>query len=157
MKKTKELKKMSRAELLDLLLEAMKENEALKEQIQTLSERLSSREVLISNAGSIAEASLALSGIFDAAQEAADTYLVSLQKTHEAAEQILQSAKKEADLIKEEAERQSAAIIDSAKQRAAEIRARSEKETEEFLRQSREQMNRMIESEKTLKELLERP
>ena len=138
---TKELKKMSRAELLDLLLESSRENEVLKKQVQTLSEQIASRELLISKAGSIAEASLQLSGIFNAAQDAADTYLLSLQKTNENSEQILQRAKAEAAQIKKDAERQSAALIDSARRQAAETKAQSEKEITEMLKQAKEMID----------------
>ncbi len=147
---------MSRAELLDLLLEAMKENEALKQRIQTLTNELSSREILISKAGSIAEASLALSGIFDAAQEAADTYLINLEKTNGASEQILQRAKSEAAQIKKDAERQSAALIDAARRQAAETKAKSEKEVSEMVRQAKEKINQLLEQEASLKELFGR-
>lgn len=126
MKGTKELRKMNRQELLNLLLEATRENEALKEQNEMLSERLASREVLIGNAGSIAEASLQLSGIFGAAQEAADTYLLSLRKISAESEQILQRAREEAARIIKDAEEQSAAAPDEAGRRAEETGTESE-------------------------------
>lgn len=126
MNTSKELKKMSRSELLELLLEATRENEALRKQVDTLMERLSAKEVLISNAGSIAEASLQLSGIFDAAQRAADIYLLSLKKANGDSEQLIQEAQAEAARIKREAERQSAVLLEAAEHQAAKIRAQSE-------------------------------
>lgn len=51
----------------------------LKEMRETLREERESRRIDIEEAGSIAEAALRLSGIFEAAQDAADRYLENLQ------------------------------------------------------------------------------
>ncbi len=95
MDRTKELKRMKRQELLELFLEVTKENEALKEEVRTLKARLESKEIAISNAGSLAEASLRLSGIFEDAQKAADTYLFNLKKANEKPEGIIRGAEQE--------------------------------------------------------------
>lgn len=71
----KELKKLNRTKLLKLLLEVQKENESLREEVDALKAQLEDKQIAIRSAGSIAEASLKLSGIFDAAQKAADLYL----------------------------------------------------------------------------------
>ncbi|MCC9890778.1 hypothetical protein HK150_04705, partial [Streptococcus agalactiae] len=49
--------------------------EKQEKEIQQLKEALDDKKIKISKAGSIAEASLMLSGIFETAQLAADTYL----------------------------------------------------------------------------------
>ena len=74
----KDLKRLTRAELLELLLEQSKELDHLREELDTLREQLEDRQIRIENAGSIAEAALAVSGIFEAAQKAADDYLASI-------------------------------------------------------------------------------
>lgn len=79
----KELKRLSRAELLELLLEANRENESLRGRLQKAKELLSSRTIEIENAGSIAEAALALNGVFQAAQQAADQYLENVRRLAE--------------------------------------------------------------------------
>ena len=65
----KELKKMSRKELLEILLEQAKRIEELENKIEKLNEKLESKKVIFKNAGSLADASLQLSGIFNVAQE----------------------------------------------------------------------------------------
>lgn len=75
----KELKRMSRLELLELTLELTRENELLRQQLKENRFLLKSRKINIEKAGSIAEAALQLSGIFEAAQEAAELYLENLQ------------------------------------------------------------------------------
>lgn len=75
----KELKRLSRLELLELTLELTRENELLRQQLEENRFLLKSRKINIEKAGSIAEAALQLSGIFEAAQEAAELYLENLQ------------------------------------------------------------------------------
>ena len=81
----RELKKLGRTELLELLLKESRENERLRAQLREANEELSSRRIEIANAGSIAEAALALNGVFQAAQQAADQYLENVR--HLAGEQ----------------------------------------------------------------------
>ena len=71
----RELKKLSRRELLEILIAQGRENERLQEEIRQMEARLNEREIRLAKSGSIAEAALQLSGIFEAAQRAADQYL----------------------------------------------------------------------------------
>lgn len=81
----KQLRKLSRGDLLQLLLEQIKENERLREQVAELSRQLNERKIVLEKAGSIAEASLMLNGVFEAAQAAVDQYLENIIGTNEAA------------------------------------------------------------------------
>ena len=74
---------MSRAELLELLLEESRENERLRAQLQEMNEKLADRAIRIERAGSIAEAALQLNGVFQAAEEAAAQYLVNVRRLAE--------------------------------------------------------------------------
>ena len=73
-----DLKKLSRAELLELLLDAAKENDRLRDEIESLKAQLNDRQIAIAESGTLAEAALKLSGIFTAADEAAKLYLDAL-------------------------------------------------------------------------------
>ena len=75
----KELRKLSRKELLELLIDQSKEVERLQAALHASEMKMQSREIVIQTAGSIAEAALALNGIFEAAQTAADQYLLSIR------------------------------------------------------------------------------
>lgn len=79
----KELRKLNRAQLLELLLEQAKEVERLREELEAARRELESRRILLAEAGSIAEAALKLNGIFEAAQRAADQYLENIIKPGE--------------------------------------------------------------------------
>ena len=75
-----ELRKLSRVELLELLLEEKQENDRLRGQLEKANELLTKRAIEID---SIAEAALALNGVFEAAQKAADQYLENVRRIAE--------------------------------------------------------------------------
>ena len=79
----KELKKLSRAELLEMLLIQSREKQHLEEELQEVKGKLEEKEIRIAEAGSIAEAALRLSGVFEAAQKAADQYLENVKRAAE--------------------------------------------------------------------------
>lgn len=91
----KELKKLSRADLLELLLQERRENEKLRTEINSLKRKLADRTIKIQNAGSIAEASLQLSGIFDTAQKAANQYLENIRILSEKQKKICKQTEAE--------------------------------------------------------------
>ena len=66
----KELRKLNRADLLELLLMLKKENDQLTRQVQQLQAQVDDRKIVVDKAGSIAEASLQLNGVFESAQAA---------------------------------------------------------------------------------------
>ena len=75
----KELKKLTRAELLEMLLIQSREKQKLEEELAEARKELSEKEIRIAESGSIAEAALKLSGVFEAAQRAADQYLENIK------------------------------------------------------------------------------
>ena len=74
------LKKLSRAELLEMLIAEEKRIDQLEKELEEAREALKDRAIKIENAGSIAEAALKLSGIFEAAQEAVDQYVENIEQ-----------------------------------------------------------------------------
>lgn len=76
----RELRKMKRAELLEVMVNQSKEIEILKEKLKQAEEKLNEREIQIEKAGSIAEAALQLNHIFEDAQKAADQYLENVYR-----------------------------------------------------------------------------
>lgn len=74
----RELKKLTRTELLEILLIQAKEIDRLNAELAQTNERLAQREISLDRSGSIAEAALQLNGVFEAAQAAADQYLANV-------------------------------------------------------------------------------
>ena len=82
----KELRRLKRVELLEMLLELSRENEALMLEleeknriIEAVNLQLENRKIDLKHAGTIAEASFKLNGVFEAAEKAAEQYLENLQ------------------------------------------------------------------------------
>lgn len=70
---TRELKRLSRKQLLQLLIAQMEENRDLRR-------KLENRQLIMENTGTLAEAAMKLSGIFEAADAAARIYLDSVER-----------------------------------------------------------------------------
>ncbi len=76
---SRELRKESRAGLLEILLAQSREIDCLKAEVASLNEKLEEKELIMSRSGSIAEASLELNRVFEAAQLVADQYVRSIR------------------------------------------------------------------------------
>lgn len=79
----KELRRLSRRELLEMLITRTIENERLTEELQQARKELSDRELIQDRAGSMAEAALQLNGVFEAADRAARQYLENIRRMAE--------------------------------------------------------------------------
>ncbi|KXT73322.1 hypothetical protein [Streptococcus gallolyticus] len=84
---SKQLRKLKRSDLFELLVEQAKEIETLQERVNELEDKLQRREINLSEAGSIAEAALAISKVFDEAQAAANVYLNNVKRLAGASEE----------------------------------------------------------------------
>ena len=76
----KELLKLKKSELLEIMLAQSKEIDSLREQLAKAKAKLKDKKIAIDESGSIAEASLRLTKIFEEAQKAADLYLDNVKK-----------------------------------------------------------------------------
>lgn len=76
----KELRRLSRRELLEMLITRTIENERLTEELQQARKELSDRKLIQDRVGSMAEAALQLNGVFEAADRAAREYLGNIRR-----------------------------------------------------------------------------
>lgn len=83
------LRKLKRAELLELLIEQGEELERTRERLRKAEEALADRQLKLQTAGSMAEAALKLNDVFAAADRAAQDYLASVQAMKQEQEQLL--------------------------------------------------------------------
>lgn len=120
----RELKKMNRAMLLQLLIEQMEENEKLQSQLAAAQAQLEERRITCENAGSLADAAVQINGVFEAAQAAAQQYLDNIRKMNEDQEAACRQMESEAvrkaetimsqaDSYKERAEKEADAYWDN--------------------------------------------
>ena len=91
----RQLRKASRADLLRILLEQRKENEALRQQIAEMQVQLQQRQITIDQSGTLAEAALKLSGIFDAAETACQYYSENIRNLSGRQEEICRTMERE--------------------------------------------------------------
>lgn len=78
MKKDK-FRRLKRIELYEIMLAQSQEIDQLKKELAETKKQLVSQEIKLEKAGSIAEASLSLTKVFEEAQKAADLYLKNVQ------------------------------------------------------------------------------
>ena len=81
---SKELRKLSRKELIEVLLAQTREMEQLKAELNSKNELLEKREINIRESGTIEEDAIRLSGLYEDAQKAADTYLAEIRRANPA-------------------------------------------------------------------------
>lgn len=103
--KEKNLRRLSRGELLELLLVQTQEAERLQQRLQEAEALLAERHLKLHNAGDLAQAVLAVNNVMEAAQQAAQQYLDNIvameAETKAKCQQMLSDAKKEAAQIRE--------------------------------------------------------
>lgn len=106
---SKELKRLSRRELVDIIYQLKKNEQDMQEEIESLKTKLQDKRIRISTAGSIADAAMSVTNVFSTAQMTADIYL------------------REISCMREDADRECAKKIEEAKKRVRDILADGEK------------------------------
>ena len=93
-----DLRKLSRTDLLELLLKQSRELEQCRAELVAANQKLAEREIALSRAGSIAEASLLISGVFEAAEQACAQYKENIRNLSERQEAICESMERDTRL-----------------------------------------------------------
>ena len=106
---SKELKRLSRRELVDIIYQLKKNEQEMQEEIESLKNELQDKRIRISTAGSIADAAMSVTNVFSTAQMTADLYL------------------REISYMKEDTEKDCAKKIENAEKMVKEILADGEK------------------------------
>ena len=75
----KELKRLNRRDLLEVLLDLSKENDQLRKEVEELQKKIEDRSIEIEKCGSMAEAALQLNGVFQATQSACEQYIENVK------------------------------------------------------------------------------
>lgn len=128
----RDMKKLSRTDLLSILLEQSKKMQQLQERLDRAEAALQDRTIQIDKAGSIAEASLQLSGIFEAAQTACQQYTENISRLSRQQDLLCSQREKES---REQAER----LLADAAEKAAETERRTKQQCEAMLAEAKAQ------------------
>ena len=100
---SKELKHLSRQELVDIIYQLKKNEQEMQEEIESLKNELQDKRIRVSTAGSIADAAMSVTNVFSTAQMTADLYL------------------REISYMKEDTEKECAKKIEEAEKKVKEI------------------------------------
>ena len=111
---SKDLKKLSRKELVDIIYQLKKNEQERREEVAALEQALQEKRIRVSVAGSIAEAATDITQLFSVAQTTADLYL------------------REVAFMKERTEQECAAKIEDANKKAEEILAEAKRQFDEL-------------------------
>lgn len=103
-------RRLSRTELLELLIEETERNERLETEIAEVRNKLEVRDIFVKESGTLAEAVMKLNGVFDAAAAACAQYEDNIRRL--STEQALRNAEREAKSLVE-----ASRIIEEAKGR----------------------------------------
>lgn len=131
----KEFRRLSKADLLDIIFELQKNEKALLARNAELEKQLESKELKISSAGSIAEAAVAVNGVFETAQTAAEQYLHQIRNAAVEAEI-------ESERIIKEAEAKASAMLDATRADCNKML----RENDEMIAERREELAELIKS-----------
>ena len=128
----KEFKRLSRAQLIEIIYQFQIKVEELTQENQTLNTALEDKRLRITRAGNIAEAALEVNNVMQSAQSAAQQYLEEIralyseideecekirEKANADADAVVKSAKEEADAILAKARADAKTIVDGAAQK----------------------------------------
>lgn len=137
----KELKRMSRGDLLQLLIQKSQEVETLTEQLaqqdaqlKQISSSMEKQVQSFEKAGSLAEAAIASSNLIADAQKAADLYLAGIERMRleqeTAGEALLKEARIKAEALMNEAQQKCALMEADARRRCDELRRTAEQDAQ---------------------------
>ena len=139
----KELRRLKREELLEMLISQSKEVEELRAEVSELKKKLDDRQICLDKAGSIAEASVLLNGVFEAAQAAAQQYLENIQRISSQQDAISR-------VIKEQSAKEAAQIRQEAEAYSQKVHA----EADAYWKQVAARAAKLLEDQNSLREMI---
>ena len=87
----KEFKRLSRAQLIEIIYQLQLQLDKMNEEKQVLEGELEDKRLRLRNAGNIAEAALEINNCFRSAQNAAEQYLNEIKIMHAEAQELRQN------------------------------------------------------------------
>ena len=150
----RELRRLNRRALLEIMLNQARELDVLKKErddlIKELDETkaaLKRRDIDIDEAGSIAVAALQINGIFEVAQAASQQYIDNIKRLSDRQEAIC--AKRD-----EESRSKSEALLKETEERCRELEAEARQEAEAYWEEVYQRLQLYFENHQELKRLL---
>ena len=154
----KDLQKLSRADLLQMLIDQSEELNQLREKYAAVQAALAQKEVIVSEAGSLADAVFKLNGIFDVAQVTAQQYLDNLKSLAHRQEVLCVERENEcmerAGRLLVETEKRCAKMEEEARARSEELISKAKEESQKHWDEVSSKIDAYYDSHVGLRELL---
>lgn len=154
----KELRKLNRRELLEILLEQSREIDRLRTRLEQAERQISDRQIVLDEAGSIAEASLQLNGVFKAAQQAADQYLESIgtlsRRQEEVCKKLETDSRRKADELLSGTQAMCEAMEIETREKCAKMTQEAQEKANLFWDEAQQKIWQLIDQQTGLRELL---
>jgi len=146
----KDLKKLRREDLVEIILQLQENEQQLNEKLEAAQKQLNDKNLKISEAGSIAEATARLNGLFEAAQATADDYVAQVRLQYADADgqrdKMLADAQQKSAQMVQEATQKSDQLVKDAAEKANKIMTDAEAQADVQRRQAEDETQRRWES-----------
>lgn len=165
------LKKLRREDLIEIIYKLQENEQQLNEKLETAQTQLNDKNLKISEAGSIAEATARLNGLFEAAQATADDYVAQvrlqnldavtkrdkmLAEATEKSAQMVQEATQRSDQMVKDATEKAGKIVSDAELSAGMQRRQAEDDTKKRWEAFQGEAQKLISAHAELEALLRR-
>ena len=134
-----DLRSLSRGELLELLIQQGEELETLRKENEEYQSQLQDKQIVLNEAGSIAEAAMRVNGVFEAAQQASRQYLESIEvlaaqkeKDAAAAKQLLEETQAHCATLREQTKQECDKMLERAKRESLSYWTKISRKVENF-------------------------
>ena len=144
----KEFKRLSRAQLIEIIYQFQLKVEELTQENEALTEALEDKRLRITRAGNIAEAALEVNHVMQSAQNAAQQYVEEIQALYSEIDRECELVRKKAfdaaDAVMAQANSDAALIITQAQRKAAQILNQAEYKAESIASSASQKQQKMI-------------
>lgn len=141
----KELKSLSRSDLLEMLIMQTERVERMEKDLEEAKRRAESREIIVANAGTLAEAAMQINEVFKAADQAAAQYLSNIMRMYDEQEQKLRAHIQSPDAqVQGATGTEESPVASEGEQKAAELLAEAEDRSRALITEAREQAEQIL-------------
>ena len=138
---SKELKRLSRRELVEIIYQLKKNEQEMQEEIEALKNELQDKHIRIAASGSIADAAVSITNLFSTAQTTADLYLQEItymkEKTEKECTKKVEDTEKECAQKVEDTEKKVKEILLDGEQKLADLVNRYQSQNAQWQQQSK--------------------
>lgn len=146
---------------MELLIKQCEENDRLKQELEAMRKELEDRRISLEQTGSIAEASLQINGVFEAAQKAADQYLENIRAVYAGQQEGYARMEEESRAIceqkKAETEQYCRQLEQGTKEKCSRLVADAQQQSQLYWEEASKRINGLLDTYPGVRDVLEIP